>query len=84
MRPLVLFEPASVLTPANTRTRWRPVVPVGIAHATTKADMYDGYDIPEGATVFANIEYVWTSSFELVLRPMASDAVISQCACQGP
>lgn len=45
------------------RTRWRPAVPLGIPHATTKADVYDAYDIPKGATVYANIEYVLTSSF---------------------
>ncbi|KAH9956358.1 cytochrome P450 [Russula dissimulans] len=37
-------------------TRWRPVVPVGIAHATSKGDVYDGYDIPRGTTVFGNID----------------------------
>jgi cytochrome P450 len=37
-------------------TRWRPVVPIGIPHATTKADVYDGYEIPKGATVFSNID----------------------------
>ena len=47
---------------AITRTRWRPVAPLGIPHATTKADMYDGYYIPKGATIYGNIEYVLTSS----------------------
>jgi len=37
-------------------TRWRPVVPLGVPHATTKADVYDGYDIPKGASVFSNID----------------------------
>jgi len=37
-------------------TRWRPVLPLGVPHATTKADVYDGYDIPKGATVFGNID----------------------------
>ena len=44
-----------------TRARWHPVVPLGVPHATTKADVYGGYDIPKGATVFSNIEYVLTS-----------------------
>jgi cytochrome P450 len=58
---LVLPEPAPALTSAITRTRWRPIVPLGVPHATTKADEYDGYDIPKGATVYCNIEYVSTS-----------------------
>jgi len=37
-------------------TRWRPVAPLGVPHATTKADVYDGYDIPKGATVYGNID----------------------------
>jgi len=37
-------------------TRWCPVVPLGVPHATTKADVYDGYDIPKGATVYGNID----------------------------
>jgi len=37
-------------------TRWRPAVPLGIPHATTKADVYDVYDIPKGATVYVNID----------------------------
>ena len=48
------------LTPMIKHSRWRPVAPLGIPHATTKADMYDGYDIPKGATVYSNIEYVLT------------------------
>jgi hypothetical protein len=47
------------LTLAIGCTRWRPAVPLGIPHATTKADVYDVYDIPKGATVYANIEYVF-------------------------
>jgi hypothetical protein len=33
-----------------------------VPHATTKADVYDGYDIPKDATVFGNIECVLTFS----------------------
>lgn len=34
--------------------RWCPVVPFGIPHATTTSDIYDGYFIPKGVTVFTN------------------------------
>ncbi|OAX35597.1 cytochrome P450 [Rhizopogon vinicolor AM-OR11-026] len=34
--------------------RWEPVVPLGLPHATTSEDMYDGYFIPKGATVVCN------------------------------
>jgi len=56
-----------MLTLAITRVRWRPVIPLCIPHATTKADVYDEYDIPKGATVYVNIEFVLTSSFSQTL-----------------
>ncbi len=59
-----------MLTLAIVRTRWRPPIPLGIPHATTKADVYGLYDIPKGATVYANIEYVLTPSFS---RPPCHD-----------
>ncbi|KAK0462179.1 cytochrome P450 [Armillaria novae-zelandiae] len=31
--------------------RWNPVVPLGVAHAALKEDIYNGYYIPAGATV---------------------------------
>lgn len=37
-------------------TRWRPVVPLAIPHATSKGDVYAGFDIPAGTTVYGNIE----------------------------
>ncbi len=74
-----------MLTPKIARTRWRPVVPLGIPHATTKADVYDGYDIPKGATVFGNIEYVFDLFFEQTSsRAIYRNFVIPQCSTKGP
>ncbi|KAF8158885.1 cytochrome P450 [Mycena galopus ATCC 62051] len=35
--------------------RWRPIAPLGLPHATSEDDIYEGYFIPKGTTVFANI-----------------------------
>ncbi|CAE6435292.1 unnamed protein product [Rhizoctonia solani] len=35
--------------------RWRPVVPLGVAHASAQDDTYRGYHIPKGAIIMANI-----------------------------
>ncbi|KAG2366779.1 cytochrome P450, partial [Suillus spraguei] len=35
--------------------RWYPVAPFGVPRATTTNDIYDGYFIPKGVLVFANI-----------------------------
>ncbi|KDQ55433.1 hypothetical protein JAAARDRAFT_37446 [Jaapia argillacea MUCL 33604] len=37
--------------------RWNPVAPLGLPHMTTKDDVYNGYFIPSGTTVFGN---TWT------------------------
>jgi len=34
--------------------RWRAVAPLGVSHATTEADTYEGYFIPKGATIVMN------------------------------
>jgi len=34
--------------------RWRPVTPLGVAHAVTEDDIYKGYHIPAGAVVVGN------------------------------
>lgn len=41
--------------------RWRVVAPIGLAHATTEDDMYMGYKIPKGSTVWGNIKCVFTA-----------------------
>ncbi|KAF7357537.1 O-methylsterigmatocystin oxidoreductase [Mycena sanguinolenta] len=35
--------------------RWRPVLPLSLAHASTEDDVYNGYFIPKGTTVIANV-----------------------------
>lgn len=32
--------------------RWRPVLPLGVAHATSADDVYEGYFIPKGENYF--------------------------------
>ncbi|KAG8716279.1 hypothetical protein FRC09_015922, partial [Ceratobasidium sp. 395] len=34
--------------------RWWPVFPLGVPHASTEDDVYRGYHIPKGATIFGN------------------------------
>ncbi|KAI9570681.1 cytochrome P450 [Boletus coccyginus] len=35
--------------------RWKPVGPLGVPHATTSSDIYNGFYIPKGATIIANV-----------------------------
>ncbi|THV01861.1 cytochrome P450 [Dendrothele bispora CBS 962.96] len=35
--------------------RWKPPAPLGIPHAVTEDDYYDGYFIPKGSVIFANV-----------------------------
>jgi len=35
-------------------TRWMPVLPLGVPHASTADDEYDGYLIPKGSVVIGN------------------------------
>ncbi|KAF9238522.1 cytochrome P450 [Melanogaster broomeanus] len=39
--------------------RWNPVVPLGMPHATSKSDIYNGFYIPQGAYIIVN---VWAMS----------------------
>ncbi|KAH9976259.1 cytochrome P450 [Lactifluus volemus] len=46
--------------------RWRPILPVGVPHASTKDDVYDGYFIPKGAIVIGN---TWAIMHDPTLYP---------------
>ncbi|ESK83389.1 o-methylsterigmatocystin oxidoreductase [Moniliophthora roreri MCA 2997] len=35
--------------------RWRPPVPIGVFHASLEDDVYEGYHIPKGSWIIANI-----------------------------
>lgn len=35
--------------------RWHPIVPLGVPHMSTEDDTYNGYDIPKGSVLLANI-----------------------------
>jgi len=35
--------------------RWRPAMPMGVAHSVVQDDFYQGYFIPKGATIMSNI-----------------------------
>ncbi|CAE6366908.1 unnamed protein product [Rhizoctonia solani] len=57
-RPLVIEDRESL--PYVNRLikevlRWRPVAPTGIPHACFQDDIYQGYAIPKGAMIIANI-----------------------------
>ncbi|THH07084.1 hypothetical protein EW145_g3633 [Phellinidium pouzarii] len=39
----------------NEALRWQTVAPLGLAHCPTKDDVYNGYFIPAGITIYANI-----------------------------
>jgi hypothetical protein len=41
--------------------RWRLVLPLGVAHATTEDNVYKGYFIPKGTTVLPNTWCVLTA-----------------------
>ncbi|KAG2336904.1 cytochrome P450 [Suillus weaverae] len=49
--------------------RWHPILPLGVPHATSSDDTYDGYFIPKGTTVMCNI---WAISRDEKRYPDAS------------
>ncbi|KAH7928072.1 cytochrome P450 [Leucogyrophana mollusca] len=52
--------------------RWQPVAPLGVAHSASGDDVYEGYFIPRGSTIIAN---VWAMSFDERRYPNASEFV---------
>ncbi|KAJ8593694.1 cytochrome P450 [Rhizopogon salebrosus TDB-379] len=52
--------------------RWNPILPLGLAHATSSPDVYDGYFIPKGAAVMIN---VWAITRDENRYPNASHFV---------
>jgi hypothetical protein len=52
---LVYFK---TLTRSHASVRWNPPVPLGMPHRLIDDDIFDGYLIPKGSTVMANIESV--------------------------
>ena len=67
-------------TYTHNNERWRPAVPMAVPHATSKGDVYAGYDIPAGTTVYGNIEYV----VSLAGSKSINSWYVGQCTCQGP
>ncbi|KAG2126244.1 cytochrome P450 [Suillus bovinus] len=49
--------------------RWHPILPLGVPHATSSDDTYNGYFIPKGTTVMCNI---WAISRDEKRYPNAS------------
>ncbi|OJJ46795.1 hypothetical protein ASPZODRAFT_97356 [Penicilliopsis zonata CBS 506.65] len=50
--------------------RWRPVVPINVAHESTADDVCEGYDIPKGSIILANI-WAFTRDESIYHDPMA-------------
>ncbi|KAI0278758.1 cytochrome P450 [Russula aff. rugulosa BPL654] len=46
--------------------RWRPITPLGIPHANTRDDVYEGFFIPKGAMVVMN---TWAVLHDPVMYP---------------
>jgi cytochrome P450 len=40
--------------------RWHPVAPMGIPHASSEDDTWEGHFIPKGSLLMPNIWYVYT------------------------
>ncbi|KAI9041793.1 cytochrome P450 [Aspergillus affinis] len=50
--------------------RWKPVAPMGLPHTSTADDIFEGYFLPRGTTVLANVWY-FTHSPATYPNPMS-------------
>lgn len=48
--------------------RWRPPFPIGIPHANTADDVYQGNTIPKGTSVISNVWAISVSTIVLLSR----------------
>jgi hypothetical protein len=62
--------------------RWHPVGPIGLPHMTTEDDIFNGYLIPKGALMFANIWYA--STFYSLLLPISTQSWLTSMPQIGP
>ncbi|KAH7913805.1 cytochrome P450 [Hygrophoropsis aurantiaca] len=46
--------------------RWNPIAPLGVAHVTERDDVYQGYHIPKGSTIYPNI---WAMTHDETMYP---------------
>ena len=54
---------------------------MAVPHATSKGDVYAGYDIPAGTTVYGNIEYVVPQS---ILWPEFKPVTVDSALVKDP
>ncbi|GJE96524.1 hypothetical protein PsYK624_127210 [Phanerochaete sordida] len=57
----------------NEVLRWHPAGPLGVPHRSTTDDEYNGYCIPAGSIVVANLWWRCCITWTLTLLPRCSD-----------
>lgn len=68
----------TVVNDVQQALRWRPPFPIGIPHANTADDIYQGNSIPKGTSVISN---VWAISVSTILIiPRATVRHASECS----
>ena len=55
--------------------RWHPVAPMGLPHTSTEDDLFEGYLIPKGGMIFANVWYVVPRSYASPSGPANSHCI---------